>query len=192
MGKGRLVQLIWLLAALTLQTGCDPVARHKFLVTFFDDVPSLPPAQQYCQEAEELAQEAKKAAKVSSASKPVQQGSIHPPYAEKRCNGCHQSEKTSVSGLLKPENELCFMCHPKILAHTFAHGPAAEGACLGCHLPHEASYPSLLVREPAKLCDKCHSERRNAQGMHDRIKASGTICIDCHDPHSGASKYFLK
>lgn len=188
-----LARIILLLAALALQTGCDPVGRHKFLITFFDEVPTLPPADQFCEEADEQkASAAVSANKRASAEKPKYESSIHQPYGEKRCNGCHESEKTSISGLLKPENELCFMCHPKILQHAFAHGPAAEGGCLGCHLPHEAGFPSLLVREPAALCDKCHSEPRNAQEMHDKIKATGVICLDCHDPHSGASKYFLK
>lgn len=184
-----------LLTALLFAAGCDPVARHQFLVTFFNDVPTLPPAEDYCQEAEE--QRAKAAAgeaskKEAARTAPPVQSSIHQPYGEKRCNNCHQEEKTTISGLKKSENELCFMCHPKILKHRFVHGPAAEGECLACHLPHEANYQSLLIREPGKLCDKCHSERRLAQGMHDRIKATGVICMDCHDPHSGESRFFLK
>ncbi len=190
---GAVRQVLCFLAALALLSGCEPAATHRFLVTFFDEVPSFPPQEQYCAELDE--QGRKKAAEPPQKSAAVEQkveGSSHPPYAEKRCNGCHQSDKTSVSGLLKPPNELCFMCHPKILKHRFAHGPAAEGECLGCHLPHEASYPSLLARPPASLCDRCHSEGRAAAGMHDRITKSGVVCIDCHDPHSGTSKYFLK
>ncbi|QWV92410.1 cytochrome C [Geomonas oryzisoli] len=183
-----------LVAILLFLGGCDPVARHQFLVTFFDDVPVLPPLEQYCSDAEERQVQA---AKARAAGREVQQAaaptnSSHPPYAEKRCNDCHQAEKTSVSGLIKPKSELCFMCHPKILKHAFAHGPAAEGECLGCHLPHEANYPSLLVREPSKLCEKCHSEKRLAAAMHDKIKSASVVCIDCHDPHSGTSRYFLK
>lgn len=182
--------LLTLLAVLAL-TGCETAARQKFLVTFFDEVPVLPPAEQYCEEAAE-----KKAqpvpGKSQEAAAPVYEPSIHPPYEEKRCNGCHQAEKTTVSGLIKPENELCFMCHPRILKYRYAHGPAAEGGCLACHLPHEGRYPSLLVREPGELCDKCHSEARNAAAMHAKIKATGVRCIDCHDPHSGDSRYFLK
>lgn len=185
-------RVLWLLALLALLCGCDPVARHRYLTTFFDDVPSLPDVEQYCAEAME--KEAKQAADAQHPKKaqPVYEASIHPPYGDKRCNGCHQSDKTSVSGLLKPENELCFMCHPAILKHRFAHGPAAEGDCLACHLPHESSYPALLAREPGKVCEKCHSEPRSAAAMHDRIKEHGADCISCHDPHSGESRFFLK
>lgn len=184
-----------LVVALLFMAGCDPVARHRLLVTFFDEVPVLPAEEQYCREAVEERARLAKARVVAKEAKPEDAASghsAHPPYADKRCNDCHQAEKTSVSGLLKPKNELCFMCHPAILKHAFAHGPAAEGECLGCHLPHEANFPSLLVRDPAKLCDKCHSEGRVAATMHDRIKTTGVVCIDCHDPHSGRSKYFLK
>lgn len=176
-----------------LLSGCDPTARHRFYTTFFDKVPALPPVEQYCREAEEL--QAKRAEEANRPAKPVKQAyeqSVHYPYGEKRCNDCHQKDKTSISGLLKPENELCFTCHPSILKFRFAHGPAAEGDCLACHLPHEASYPSLLAREPDKVCEKCHSEARSASAMHDRIKENGIICTGCHDPHSGESRFFLK
>jgi len=156
-------------------------------------VPSLPPAEDYCRDAWEKKIKSLQANEPSAAGehRPAE-NSTHPPYAEKRCNDCHEAEKTSVSGLVKPKNELCFMCHPDILEHAWAHGPAAVGDCLACHLPHEANYPFLLVREPGTLCGKCHTEERLAAAMHERVKAKGMICIDCHDPHSGSSKYFLK
>ncbi|MBU5614525.1 cytochrome c3 family protein [Geomonas azotofigens] len=180
------------LVAVALLCGCEPAATHRFLTTFFDEVPALPPVEQYCEEVLEQKAARAESGKGATAQAPVYQPSIHPPYAEKRCNGCHEAEKTTISGLLKPETELCFMCHPNILKHRYAHGPAAEGECLGCHLPHEGSYPSLLARDPLKLCQKCHSEERSAAGMHDKIQAKGVRCIDCHDPHSGDSRYFLK
>lgn len=191
---GRAVrQVLWALAALWLLSGCEPVTTHRILVTFFDDAPSLPPPDQYCAETAELAgKSAAQPLEIGTEAVKKEEGSSHPPYADKRCNSCHQADKTSVSGLLKPQDELCFMCHPQIIKRRFAHGPAAEGECLGCHLPHEASYPSLLARPAATLCDRCHSEGRAAAGMHDRIKKSGVVCIDCHDPHSGDNRYFLK
>lgn len=194
MGRRYLLHALSLLVLLAFQTGCDPVGRQRFLTTFFNEVPTFPPVEQYCQEAEEKKErELALLAKKAVAGAPVvYKSSIHQPYEEKRCNGCHQEEKTSISGLLKPETELCFMCHPGILKSALAHGPAAEGNCLACHLPHEASYPSLLAVDPGKVCDKCHSEQRLAQEMHDRIKATGLLCQDCHDPHSGAARYFLK
>ena len=195
MGMRYLRQAFWMLALPALLTGCDPTARHRFLTTFFNEVPTLPPMEQYCEESRENQKRLSAAEAVVQVAAPKAapaKGSSHPPYEEKRCKGCHQENKTSVSGLIKAESELCFVCHPKILKHRFAHGPAAEGACLGCHLPHEAGFPSLLARDPGKGCDKCHGEPRLARAMHDRIKASGVFCQDCHDPHSGTSRYFLK
>jgi len=182
-----------MMAAVMLLTGCDPLTRHKVLSTIFDGVPTLPPPEDYCREAaEKKAQSLQANAQPGDGAPRPAENSIHPPYAEKRCNDCHEAEKTSVSGLIKPKYELCFMCHPDILKHSWAHGPAAVGDCLACHLPHEANYPSLLIRERSTLCDRCHQEKRLAEAMHETVKAKGMVCVDCHDPHSGVSKYFLK
>ncbi|MBJ6751533.1 cytochrome c3 family protein [Geomonas anaerohicana] len=183
--------LVLVVAVLTL-AGCEPAARQRFLTTFFDEVPVLPPVEEYCAEAAVKNTVQTSAGKPVAVVKPEYKPSSHPPYEEKRCNGCHEAEKTTISGLIRPRNELCFLCHPRILKHRFAHGPAAEGDCLACHFPHEGSYPSLLLLEPERLCDKCHLEARAAAGMHAKIEANGVRCIDCHDPHSGDSRYFLK
>ncbi len=189
----RTVALLAPIAFCLLLAGCDPVTRHKALSTLFDGVPTLPPAEDYCHDAwEKRIKEQEAKSRQVAGGQTAQQNSIHPPYAEKRCNDCHEAEKTSVSGLVKPKNELCFTCHPDILQGAYAHGPAAVGDCLACHLPHEASYPSLLARDPGTVCHKCHQEDRLAAAMHDKVKAKGMVCIDCHDPHSGNSKYFLK
>jgi predicted CXXCH cytochrome family protein len=185
--------IVYLLAGMLFLTGCDPLTRHKVLTTIFDGVPSLPPPEDYCRDAAvKKGQDLQANGQPDAAPRPAE-NSIHEPYAEKRCNECHEAEKTLVSGgLVKPKNELCFICHPDILKLSFAHGPAAVGDCLACHLPHEASYPFLLARERSTLCDKCHQEKRLAAAMHDRFKTMGMVCVDCHDPHSGNSKYFLK
>jgi predicted CXXCH cytochrome family protein len=192
MASRYLRHIVCLLGTALLLAGCDPLTRHKVLSTIFDGVPSLPPPEEYCQEAWEKKIQAQAKAQQAGGELRQKENSIHPPYAEKRCNDCHEAEKTSVSGLIKPKNELCFVCHPDILKSAYAHGPAAVGDCLACHLPHEASYPFLLVRERGVLCDKCHQEERLAKAMHEGIKAKGMVCVDCHDPHSGTSKYFLK
>ena len=172
--------------------GCDPLTVHKVTSTVFDGVPSLPPAEQYCQDYHEkkLLEEKENASKKKTESEVADIGSSHPPYKEKRCEGCH--DKAEESGLIKRRDELCFVCHPKIIDNLYAHGPAAVGACLECHEPHSSSNKSLLKVEKAKLCAVCHKEPRLAQSMHDKVTASGLLCTDCHDPHAGAAKYFLR
>ena len=174
-----------------LVMGCDPVTVHKVTSTIFDGVPSLPPAEQYCADYHEqqLAME-EAAAAAGEGSAALVQASKHAPYAEKRCDDCH--DKSKQSGLIKPAEKLCFMCHPDILAGANVHGPAAVGDCLECHEPHSAPRPALLKMDKAQLCIFCHKERRVADAMHQRLASKGMFCMDCHDPHAGNGSYFLK
>lgn len=193
MGSPSVRHIVVILAGTFLLAGCDPVTRHKVLSTVFDGVPSLPPPEELCQEyVEKEKSRPAGAGAPSDGEAPKATGSVHSPYAEKLCNDCHDADKKMEGGLLKPKNELCFMCHPDILKRPWSHGPAAVGDCLACHLPHEANFPSLLVKERTTLCDKCHLEERLATAMHNKVKAEGITCVDCHDPHSGNSNYFLK
>lgn len=183
------------LALCLLLSGCDPVARHKALSTIFDGVPTLPPAEDLCKEyyaqrvaAEQSGAAAKEGAKGASATESF----AHLPYEEKRCNDCHSEEKDKNEGLIRPKRELCFVCHKDFIRGSFAHGPAAVGECLACHLPHNSNYPALLKTDKSKLCESCHREKRVAAGMHERFVARQMICVDCHDPHFGEVRYFLK
>lgn len=173
-------------------TGCDPVTRHKALTTFFDGVPSLPPQEQLCKEyVEKLKADQESTDKqrqdVTSVSR---EKSIHPPYSEKRCSDCHDKDKQD--GLIRPKKELCFVCHEDFVKGAFVHGPAAVGDCLTCHLPHTANFPSLLKLDKSQICSTCHREKRLATSLHDMVMEKKMNCPDCHDPHSGNSRYFLQ
>jgi len=187
---------LWLLIGIICITaslwGCDPLTRHKVVSTVFDGVPSMPPADQYCMDfhQQKLAEDKLKAARKESGPDKKDLGSSHPPYKEKRCDKCH--DKSQDSGLIKPKEKLCFVCHPKIIDAYNIHGPASVGSCLECHEPHSSSYPSLLKVEKAKLCALCHQEARLAAAMHDKVVAAGLFCMDCHNPHAGPAKYFLR
>jgi predicted CXXCH cytochrome family protein len=185
-GKGILIATI-----MCILSGCDPLTRHKIATTIFDGVPSLPPADQYCQEfhiqsvAEEQEAKVKKKAKSQ-----LETASSHPPYAEKRCDGCH--DKNTDSGFVVPRAELCAVCHQNFLKGELGHGPAVVGACLSCHVPHDSKYPRLLKKPVNELCVSCHLEGRLSKNLHDNVSSKGLICTDCHDPHSGNTKFFLK
>lgn len=176
------------LALLPLFLGCSATARHQALTVFFNTVPSFPESGEYCEEYQ--ADKESAAARVKTVTVPVNVS--HLPYEEKRCPDCHSEQKDTGGGLVLPREKLCFKCHPDILEHGFVHGPAAEGDCLACHLPHSSSNKALLAVEREKLCGGCHTERRVASAMHDRLSQKGLFCMDCHDPHSGTSQYFLK
>lgn len=188
---GRLGKFFWVLCAVSVISGCDPVTTHKITSTIFDGVPSLPPAEQYCREYHEnkLAEE-EEAAKRKQLEEAKVAGSAHRPYAEKRCDDCH--DKSKESGLIRPRDQICFVCHPNINKGAFVHGPASVGGCLECHEPHSSSNPSLLKTDRATLCNDCHREKRLTAEMHKTVMSKGMFCMDCHNPHSSNVRYFLK
>lgn len=197
--RGRPVALflLVLVAGGLLLYGCNPATRHKILTTIFDGVPSQVPPQQVLEEyyQQRLAAEvARKAAagKTGDGEESVP-GSRHRPYAEKKCQACH--DFTSRVGLVRPQRELCVMCHKDFIIRDKTlnvHGPVAVGDCSACHLPHTSPNKALLERNETQICSKCHQERRQAARMHDKVIARGMTCVDCHDPHYGAARYFLK
>ena len=183
---------IALLALCLLCGACSDLTRHKVLTTIFDGVPSMPPADQYCEEyAKEyliLDRNAREAQ-----GKPVASGSAstHPPYAEKHCDDCH--DKTTESGfVVKTKNELCFVCHTTFIKGSYVHGPVAVGDCLACHDPHTSALPHLLKIAAADVCATCHKEPRQAASLHEKASSHGLICVNCHSPHFGDVHFFLK
>lgn len=188
------VILVLLLTLGALLTGCDQTARHKVLSTVFDGVPELPPAQQICEEyyqkrltAEQAGEEAQLVADNESANK-----SGHKPFLEKRCNDCHSTDKSENGGLIRPRRELCFVCHKDFVKGSNVHGPVAVGDCLACHLPHTSPNPALLRESKTEICKTCHQERRLAETMHNRFLDNRITCVECHDPHAGDARYFLR
>ncbi|MBJ6751595.1 cytochrome c3 family protein [Geomonas anaerohicana] len=187
--------LLKVILCLSLLCSCNPVTVHKITTTIFDGVPSLPPTEQLCQEYHEakVTEEAAKAnAPASALAAQAKKAAIkgHPPYMEKRCNDCH--DKSTDSGLIKPKDQICFVCHPTIIKKYYVHGPVSVGACLDCHDPHSSGQPALLKVEKKDLCAVCHKEKRIAESMHKKVTESGMACTDCHDPHDGDAKYFLR
>ena len=182
--REKLLFLVFFTAGLACLPGC---AR------LIDGWPTPISREDYCRIAEEKKNAPPAPDPKQSAQAPAPaQNSIHRPYEDKHCEGCHDEDKKSLSGLIKPKDELCFTCHPKIIQHAWAHGPTAQGECLACHQPHEASNPFLLSSDRANLCRKCHTEQRLTPAMHQLVISKGLACLDCHDPHSGDSHKLLR
>lgn len=177
-------------------TGCsDPVARYKVLSTIFDGVPSLPPAGEMCSQyyqEPEVAEGAGRDMVTVGNQSAEKAGSSHQPYREKLCRDCHSNNKNVNAGLIAPKRELCGVCHKDFIRGHNIHGPVAVGDCLACHLPHSSKYPSLLKADPDAICATCHQESRLAAAMHDRFLVKTISCGECHDPHAGDARYFLK
>lgn len=174
--------------------GCDAVTRHKVLSTVFDGVPSLPPAENLCDAYyhQRVAAEAEGEKLSEVTQNDNSQRSSHKPYAEKKCNDCHAQDKNLNDGLIVPKQELCFVCHKDFIHGEQVHGPVAVGDCLACHLPHSSKHKALLSYDPDEICAVCHQEKRLASAMHDRFVTKSISCGECHDPHSGDARYFLK
>ncbi|MEI6827847.1 MAG: cytochrome c3 family protein [Desulfuromonadales bacterium] len=182
--------IIFLLSVSALLTSaCDPLTVHKVSSTIFDGVPTLPSAEQFCRDYHIQATKDELAAQQKQLQG-VKQGSSHPPFAEKRCNDCH--DKSTESGFVVAANVLCAHCHKGYPAGNFLHGPAAVGACRKCHAPHTSDNPTLLVNPAAEVCDTCHAEARSSSKLHTASRAKGIVCTDCHDPHGGSNRFFLK
>jgi predicted CXXCH cytochrome family protein len=159
--------------------------------TIFDGVPRLPPAEQYCKEYHQRAlAEETEAEKQKELEGEKAQASVHPPYAEKRCDDCH--DKNTDSGFVVAAKDLCNVCHPDFIKGAYSHGPAAVGSCLACHAPHNSQYQSLLKKPIGELCENCHQEKRLAMKLHDTVKSKKMVCTDCHNPHGGNNRFFLE
>ncbi|WP_225897365.1 cytochrome c3 family protein [Desulfuromonas sp. AOP6] len=178
-----------LLMGLGLLYGCDPGTRHRVLSTVFDGVPAPPNPDDICADYGDTK---KSTALQGEGEGPAVTGSNHKPYTEKRCSDCHAQSKTENGGLIHPRQELCLVCHDTIISGTFVHGPVAVGDCLACHLPHSSSNLFLLRQQPEKICQSCHREERLAATMHQKVSDRSMACGDCHDPHSGQARYFLR
>lgn len=179
-----------LLVFLAGASGCNRLTTHQVLTTIFDGVPSMPEPEEYCRSYLEAKTAAEQAKTKAAATATTEKRSTHRPYAEKRCDDCH--DRTKESGLKKPKKELCFLCHPNITKGAFVHGPAAVGGCTDCHDPHSSNYPALLKTDRDKICATCHKEKRLAEKMHNTIAEHGMICVDCHNPHASRVRYFLQ
>jgi predicted CXXCH cytochrome family protein len=190
MNRIRYIYLFAVCAAVVL-FGCDPNTRYKIASTIFDGVPALPPPEQLCDEyAAKKVAEAKADLLHKETKKGENSVSTHLPYLEKQCDGCH--DKLKEGGLIRPKNELCFVCHTDFIKGAYVHGPVATADCLACHEPHSSSFPKLLKSPPEKVCGVCHREKRIAAAMHDKFAAQQLLCVDCHDPHFGNAPFFMK
>lgn len=190
MRKNKRYIFVLVLSLTAFTCGCDPINRHKVLTTIFDGVPSLPPPEQICEEyaAQKIAALNAPAAKSESAQE--QKVSQHLPYVEKRCDDCH--DKNAENGLIRPKDQLCFVCHTDFIKGAYVHGPVAVGQCLACHVPHDSPYGPLLKVDKKELCVTCHREKRLAAALHQKATDNNLVCTDCHNPHYGNLHYFLK
>jgi predicted CXXCH cytochrome family protein len=114
-------------------------------------------------------------------------GSIHKPFAEGECLGCHDPHGSKDSAMLRGEKyaDACMSCHKDITgAHDQVHGPASAGACGACHQPHASKFPRLLNGEGRNLCIRCHTSTdiqiKTKSVVHEPAKGDCRVCHAAH------------
>ncbi|HEY8666769.1 MAG TPA: cytochrome c3 family protein [Tepidisphaeraceae bacterium] len=176
--KRRSVAAVVSLGVLLLLIGCSAGRRYQVLSFFFDGVPDP--------NAPRIKGTATGTAQVGAGARVF---SIHPPYRDGNCAGCHGSGDEK---LLNPGQELCLSCHKNIrTAHEFMHGPVSAGACLWCHDPHQSSQAALLKAAAPQLCFQCH-ERQFLTRKVPEHAVKEKSCLDCHVGHGSSRPYLIR
>jgi DmsE family decaheme c-type cytochrome len=109
------------------------------------------------------------------------------------CASCHSTH--SVSGLVKPDPELCMDCHKDIMAKSNfpSRHPIREGKmkCSSCHAHHGSLVNNLKTHERMNdLCINCHGDKQGPFIFEHAPVVED--CSICHDPHGTVANSLLK
>jgi predicted CXXCH cytochrome family protein len=81
-------------------------------------------------------------------------------------------------------------CHAEITEYPVLHGPLEVGECAGCHAYTDVSGHTFhMTRQGNNLCLFCHQIEPGANS-HKPLTEKG--CLECHNPHGGATKTHLR
>lgn len=124
----------------------------------------------------------------------------HMPFEEKMCEVCHNEPQEGIVSLIEDgRRDLCYTCHEDIRERienaVVPHGLFEQrDYCTDCHSPHATAYPHQLRRRTVRVCEGCHTERREEQltmkFLHPPVFDVG--CTVCHDPHGGDNVHRLR
>jgi predicted CXXCH cytochrome family protein len=186
-----LLILFPLLMPLFIAAGCSRYARYRVLSFVFDGVPY--PDQINTAERPAETGQADKRKQIIKLSQDTNQKFRHPASVNNDdCSLCHNT----LNNMEIPPKDMCLKCHVDIhSSRLFIHGPAALD-CVVCHNVHESKTKMLLIKDDNSLCFECHysdnkSNMFKTEG-HSRLKNEELTCLECHDPHGGNDRFFLK
>lgn len=173
-----------------LVVACAPDTKYRVLNFLFDGVPE-PGATSNTTSTND-----RRASAASETSEPTPRAPSrvrlypHKPYRDGQCTGCHSLE---TGELVRPANEgLCLICHQDVPGKVrYVHGPVAVKQCTQCHHYHASPFPKLMLKETLATCYECHDRTDLTTGEH-HSDLEKTSCVECHDPHGGSERYFLK
>jgi predicted CXXCH cytochrome family protein len=126
--------------------------------------------------------------------------SLHKPFAQGNCGGCHQMHRPKTSGFLREQysdGKLCMTCHEdkqKGAENFTSHAPVSQGQCSKCHSPHAADYDHVMRSPEGELCFGCHQAvRQNYEGSAMKHKPlTDGKCTSCHTAHGSPYANILK
>jgi len=217
--RGQLIVIAVLLAILLSAMLGSCSANRKTLSFFFDGVPvetdstadTLVGEQNPAIDTTMAKLRKARADSIAAANRYI----LHSPYADGKCNSCHNMESRGKTGnsipslspnpasgtgwLVTPVEELCIICHEDMSVdyaeenELSIHFPVAEGMCITCHNPHRSRYEHLLNTNSAReLCLQCHDESIPAgEDEHPELEDDDD-CTLCHNPHLSVDEYFLE
>ncbi len=104
------------------------------------------------------------------------------------CHDPHSSEEKNLT--VKSFDELCMLCHGKIVKASYVHQAITYNGCQECHTPHGSALGKMLKEESDQICSGCHSILSEEERPHSALLKRG--CASCHDPHSSTQSSLLK
>lgn len=182
-----LIMLAVLPVVLSLAPACSETTRYRVLSFFFDGVPK--PGSEAVADAGPTDRAPTAVSDGATPRARAIEMYAHPPYAQGRCGACHNPESGQLIKAL--DEGLCQMCHAKVAQERYVHGPVAVNACTFCHHYHTAPQPRILLKRVPELCLECHDKSDLTTGTHHETIESRS-CVDCHNPHGGDDRFFLK
>lgn len=187
----RLTTLLFVsaLAGFVASAACSSTTRYRVLSFLFDGVPPPGSVPSTTTSSGSGRRGADGGIEAPAPTAPVRIFS-HTPFRDNRCGGCHDTNSGQL--VRRIEEGLCLTCHSAMIAPTrFLHGPVAVSDCTTCHHYHSSPYPNLLLKDATATCLQCHDGDDLAAGDYHAAMGQRS-CIDCHNPHGGEDRFFLK
>ncbi len=128
----------------------------------------------------------------SSSRKLLKGKSLHSPFAEADCYGCHISAKGEKALTKKKGDALCVSCHNEIMSGEVKHDAIDMVNCAGCHGYHQSDNVSLLLETPTATCTACHDLTDDLKKSHGSVEMGKAVCTSCHDAHSSNNDNLMK
>ena len=121
----------------------------------------------------------------------------HEPFADRRCDDCHDEDSMDPAALLAEPPMLCQVCHGNpadVRGRRSLHQPVRDGECMACHVSHASDETGLVRGKEEQLCMSCHEDirKRAEESAASHIGYSTSRCSTCHLPHASAEKKLLR